>query len=498
MDEMARGFPALFEVIVKRTTLEIIDEVNVRFRGLDLDTRQKMVKELKYFMQFARHTPTYKLGRWDGTVSYCDIGGRTSVNLLDRVLPIVLKGGYAVEVADSRATYNFSFDTVDANSYSHVTWPDGHPHAGEPIVLRDHQIELVNGVLSNFQCVNVAPTASGKTIVCAILSEKVEKYGRSVVIVPTKDLVTQTEEDYINMGLDVGVYYGDRKETGKTHTICTWQSIDYLLRNDDKVTLGALIKDVVAIIGDECHKFKANELKKIMSQVFNHCPIRWGFTGTLPPERYEQIALCASLGPVNVVQKAAKLQEEGILAKLQINIKQLDDSGKAPVYSDYASELSWLTTSKHRVAVLAKMINKIAKDGNTLVLVDRIKAGEMLAELVPGSVFISGKVKSEKRRKEYKEIQTTDKRVIIATYGVASTGININRLFNMVLIEPGKSFIRVIQSIGRGMRVAEDKDFVNIYDFASNCKFAKRHLTSRKRFYRETGYPFIFEKVTYK
>lgn len=491
------GNPRAFGIQVLRTTLEITDEVNVRFKNLDIATRQKMVKELKYFMQFARHTPSYKLGRWDGTVSYCDMGGRTSVNLLERVLPIILKEGYFVDIDDKRKPYKFSFDSIDENSYSHVTWPEGHPCEGEPIVLKEHQVSLVNGVLTKFQCVNVAPTASGKTIVCAILSEKVEKYGRTVIIVPTKDLVTQTEEDYINLGLDVGAYYGDRKELDKTHTICTWQSIDYLLRNNKQETLDALTKDVVAIIGDECHKFKANELRKIMTTVFNHCPIRWGFTGTLPPEEYEQVALFASLGPLNAVQTAVELQRAGVLAKLQINVKQLDDVIKAPVHGDYQSELLWLTTNKKRVDAMAVLIKDVAKGGNTLVLVDRIKSGEMLADLIPDSVFISGKVKSTKRREEYKAIQTTDNKVIIATYGVASTGININRLFNLVLIEPGKSFVRVIQSIGRGLRVAEDKDSVNVLDIASNCKFAKRHLTKRKRFYKDSEYPFLLEKVTY-
>jgi superfamily II DNA or RNA helicase len=87
----------------------------------------------------------------------------------------------------------------------------------------------------------------------------------------------------------------------------------------------------------------------------------------------------------------------------------------------------------------------------------------------------------------------TDK-VIVATYGVAAVGINIPRIFNMVLLEPGKSFVRVIQSIGRGIRKAEDKDFVQIWDITSTCKFAKRHLTKRKAFYKDANYPFSVEK----
>jgi superfamily II DNA or RNA helicase len=86
----------------------------------------------------------------------------------------------------------------------------------------------------------------------------------------------------------------------------------------------------------------------------------------------------------------------------------------------------------------------------------------------------------------------------VATYGVAAVGINIPRIFNLVLIEPGKSFVRVIQSIGRGIRKAEDKDFVQIYDITSSCRFAKRHLTQRKTFYKDANYPFDMEKIKYK
>jgi superfamily II DNA or RNA helicase len=102
------------------------------------------------------------------------------------------------------------------------------------------------------------------------------------------------------------------------------------------------------------------------------------------------------------------------------------------------------------------------------------------------------------RKEQYDEVATASKKIIVATYGVAAVGINIPRIFNLVLLEPGKSFVRVIQSIGRGIRKAEDKDFVQIWDVTSNCKFAKRHLTQRKVFYKEANYPFDVEKLTYK
>jgi superfamily II DNA or RNA helicase len=101
----------------------------------------------------------------------------------------------------------------------------------------------------------------------------------------------------------------------------------------------------------------------------------------------------------------------------------------------------------------------------------------------------------EDRQEEYDEVATEQNKVLIATYGVAAVGINLPRIFNLVLVEPGKSFVRVIQSIGRGIRRAKDKDHVQIWDITSSCKFSKRHLTERKKFYKEAKYPYTIEKV---
>jgi superfamily II DNA or RNA helicase len=114
------------------------------------------------------------------------------------------------------------------------------------------------------------------------------------------------------------------------------------------------------------------------------------------------------------------------------------------------------------------------------------------------AVFVSGATKAKARQDEYDEVATSTGKIIVATYGVAAVGINLPRIFNLVLVEPGKSFVRVIQSIGRGIRKAEDKDHVQIWDVTSTCKFAKRHLTKRKTFYREANYPFTQEKLEWK
>lgn len=482
------------------TKLIIQDEVNCKFEGLDVVTRRKLVESLEFFLPYARHTPAYRLGRWNGKISFCDIGARSYINLLDTLLPIVQEQGYEIEIEDLRESHSFEFEEVEEDSYSHISWPKGHPLAGQPIMIREHQLDVINSYLGNVTGINIAPTGAGKTLITAILSHKVEEYGRSIVIVPTKDLVTQTEEDYKNLGLDVGVFFGDRKEYNKTHTICTWQSLESLSKRSKEEDLEIDIEDffegVVCVMVDEVHKAKADVLRKLLSTYLRNAPIRWGLTGTMPEEDYEKISVMACIGPMLGAIKTKELQDKGILAQLHINVLQLQDLGEA-AFDNYQTELKWLTTNPTRMKFLASRVIEMANNGNTLVLVDRVQTGEMLQSLIPDSIFVSGKMKSKDRKEEYKEVQEVDGKVIIATYGVASTGINIVRIFNLVLFEAGKSFVRVIQSIGRGIRVAPDKDFVNVYDVCSNCKFSKRHLTKRKKFYAEAEYPYSITKVQY-
>lgn len=242
--------------MTKKTVLEIKDEVNIRFNGLDGDTRRKLKQATEYFLPHARYTPAFKLGRWDGKVSFCDIGGRSYINILDRLLPIVAQCGYEVEIQDHRQVWDLSMEEVDTDTFSHITWPDKHPMAGQPITLRDYQVEAVNRFLSNPQCLQQIATGAGKTLITAALSSRVEKHGRSIVIVPNKDLVTQTARDYTNLGLDVGVLYGDDKQYDKTHTICTWQSLDSLQKDVNNGLRGTefdtLLQDVVCVMVDEC------------------------------------------------------------------------------------------------------------------------------------------------------------------------------------------------------------------------------------------------------
>jgi superfamily II DNA or RNA helicase len=246
------------------------------------------------------------------------------------------------------------------------------------------------------------------------------------------------------------------------------------------------------IVVSNCHQVKAEVLKNLLTQNLCNAPIRWGLTGTVPKDEFEYEPIFASIGPLVGGIKAHELQEMGVLSNLHVNILQLID---IPEYKTYQEELKYLVTNKDRMTYFSKLVQGIAESGNTLILVNRIDTGKLLSEMIEGSVFISGEVKGSKRKEEYDEVKTSDNKVIIATYGVAAVGINIPRIFNLVLLEPGKSFVRVIQSIGRGIRKADDKDFVQIWDITSTCKFAKRHLTTRKKFYKDAKYNFTINKI---
>ena len=479
--------------------LIIEDEVNIKLEGLDVDVRRRLSNALKFEVPYAKYMPQYKLGRWDGKVAFFGIGGTGYVNHLDVVTEVLAKNNVQiVDIEDKRHPIQFNFTPVTERYWADqgVCWPKGHPAEGEEIILRDYQVEAINNFISNPQSLQQIATGAGKTITTATLSHISEPYGRSIVIVPNKSLVEQTEEDYINCGLDVGVYFGDRKQLGKTHTICTWQSLNILDKKHKDgaavLSLAEFLEGVSTIIVDEVHQAKAEVLKNLLTRNLRNAPIRWGLTGTVPKEKFEFESIHASLGPVIGQISAKELQDKGVLSQCHVNVVQLIDT---VAHSNYQEELKYLTTNTARLEYIGKLLSTVKESGNTLILVDRISAGEALVELIPGSVFVKGDVKLKDRKEAYDEINEGTNHVVIATYGVAAVGINIPRIFNLVLIEPGKSFVRVIQSIGRGVRKAKDKDFVQIWDLTSTCKFAKRHLTQRKKFYKEAEYPFTIEKV---
>jgi hypothetical protein len=240
-----------------KATIIVKDEVNCNIQGLELTDRKNLVNKFKFRLPYAQHLPSVRLGRWDGCMNFFNLGGSSYIALLPEILPYLEERGYDIEL-DDRRSYSTAFDfaPVTEDVHSQHVWPKGHPQEGQPILLRDYQVEAVNNFLANPQCLQEISTGAGKSMIVMTLCQRCEQYGRTIVIVPNKSLIIQTEADYINCGIDVGVYFGDRKEYNKTHTICTWQSLNILLKDTQNGTVDFTIHDflegVVAVIVDEC------------------------------------------------------------------------------------------------------------------------------------------------------------------------------------------------------------------------------------------------------
>jgi pimeloyl-ACP methyl ester carboxylesterase len=156
---------------MKQCKLEIRDEVNCKITGLDLSDRKTLMKMFEFEVPGARYLPSVRLGRWNGKTSYFALGGSTYINLLPEILPLLDQAGYDIELEDTRDYQtNFTFDKVTEETFKHKLWPKGHPAAGQPVVLRDYQIEIINNYLANPQALQEIATGAGKTLITAALS----------------------------------------------------------------------------------------------------------------------------------------------------------------------------------------------------------------------------------------------------------------------------------------------------------------------------------------
>ena len=327
------------------------------------------------------------------------------------------------------------------------------------------------------------------TIFTAALCKIVEDQGRTLTIVPSKSLVEQTAEDFKLVGMDVGMFYGDVKEPDKTHIISTWQSLDALIRNRkaNQELYDMIFDGLIQVNVDEAHSAKAESLGTILGEHLKHVPIRRGFTGTIPKEPYDAKLLQAVIGPVIKKVTAKELQDRGILSRCHIKSVVTHEEQK---FSSYDLETSYLSKDPARMEFIKDYIKTVSQTGNTLVLVNYVDMGKTLNEMIEDSQFVYGNTAMKKRAEVYKAIHKAENSVVIATYPVAAVGLNIPRIFNVVLIDAGKSFVRVIQTIGRGIRIAKDKNFAQIHDISSDCKYSKKHAEVRKEYFDEAEYPY--------
>lgn len=457
--------------------INIHDEINATITGIDTMHHKYLEDTFAFMTPGAFFSPKFKLGVWDGKYKFYNMNGRTYTKLLEEIVPYIIKWGYDISIDDRREVRK-NADPITADIFK-----DQIVYGGQPFMLRDYQVDFVNGLIERRAGIGTACTGAGKTGMTAALSYAYELAGyETITIVPSGDLSEQTFKTYKMLSLDVGRYDGKVKELGKTHTVATWQT----LQNNPQV-----LSSMGMLIVDETHGAKASVIRKIINEYGDHIEFRYGVTGTIPKDEIDQYHLKVSLGSQieSISVKASKLIELGFLAKIMIR-QCITMDPKEPL-PNYSAEKAWLEKNEDRIDFFAEFIREKAKEhGNTLVLVNSITFGRKLAKFMgPGVKFLSGSNSNDERWEQYSKFDDEDGFIAIASFGIASTGISIDRIFCMITIDAGKSFIRTIQSIGRGLRKGRDKNDVIVYDVSSNQKYSTKHRKKRLQYYQEAEYP---------
>lgn len=489
----------------KIATIKILDEVNIAVIGLRQDEYKILAGQFSVYAKGYNFHPLFKLRKWDGKIRFFSESGASYINLLKEIVPELKKFGYKIKYVDRRKYYDIEIPRIDETYLSEYGW-----------TLGEHQVGAINAVADEGNGMLIAGTGAGKTLITAVLCDLYTTICglKVVVIVPNTDLIGQTASELRAFDLPVGEYSGASKSLKEPTIVSTWQA----LQNNPQI-----MSQFSAVLVDECHGTTGKVLQDLLNQHGAHIPVRIGMTGTLPKEPADRMAIKVCLGEVLYEVKAHELIEKGWLAQLRLKMYclmenfsdkwlqfQQDKPEEAAKMTekdfiegflpDYDAETGYLKKQTLRTQFIADLIEnlRVQEKGNTFVLVKSVPYGKALAKQIENAVFVYGADKTAVRKQIYKTFDEHDNIVVISTFQLASTGLNIKRIFNLVFVDAGKSFTKIIQAIGRGLRKARDKDSVNVYDIYSNLKYAKRHAGQRKTFYREQKYDFTEKKVDYE
>lgn len=486
----------------KVANIIIEDYVFVTIAGITPSDTSHFVNEYAIHTKSYFFSPDFKLGRWDGKFRFFTPGNRTYASLIIEIADDLKKLGYKIKVRNKRPKFDLEIPAVDKDYFKEYGWE-----------LASHQLKAINSVLETHDGIIRVGTGGGKTLITAVLAELYRSHGyRMIIIVPNKDLIKQTRAELKETGIETGAFYGDEKSIERDVVVSTWQS---LARNKKILSLfdGFMV--------DECHGSQANDLFNLLSTVGKNLPIRIGLTGSLPDHDCDLLKVFSVIGPVRATVKSHYLIKSGWLSELNLlmvrfmddfheewehykeeiaeeesekNISYTEFKNKK-LFPEYQNEKTYLKKNTDRLEHVAALVNRLTKEyGNSFILVNTIEFGKKLTKLLgENAIFVSSDIKD--RSPIYEAFKTENGIKAVATYSLASTGLNIPRIFNLFLVDGGKSSIKVVQSIGRGLRKAEDKDTVNLIDVHSDTKFSMKHARSRKKIYKTEKYDFREIKI---
>ena len=474
------------------------NEVYVR-----VETEPNIARELSDFFTFevpgARFMPSYKKRIWDGKIRlYNQMNGEVYLGLIPYIQEFAKLNDIDIEYkGDVNATQS-SFTHGVCKGFIRNIKPKSN---GKSIELRDYQTDAVVHAIRNNRSLLLSPTASGKSLIIYLLSRWYES-NRILILVPTTSLVEQMYTDFLDYGYLESkmqkIYQGYTKDISSEVTISTWQSLYKMPRK--------FFEQFGCILGDEVHLFKAKSLTNIMNKM-HMTKYRHGFTGTLDGTQTHRLILEGLFGSVNKVTSTKELMEKKTLAKLKIKcivLQYPDVDCKFMKDQNYQDEVDLIVRDERRNKFILNLTTHLK--GNTLVLFQFVeKHGAVLYDMMKDlnrKVFYVHGGTDTQTREEIREITENEKNaIIVASYGTFSTGINIRNLHNVVFSSPSKSRIRVLQSIGRGLRTTNDKTGATLIDIAddftwkSKQNFTLRHFMERINIYNEEEFDYTIKNL---
>ena len=477
------------------------NEVYLILSDLTPSEKQEISEFFTFEVPGAKFMPMYRNRMWDGKIRlFSPASGEIYVGLLEYIKAFCQKNAidYIIEegVENER---NVVRDVV--KNFIRSLKPKS---SGKSLKVRDYQIDAVHHCIARNRALIVSPTASGKSLVIYSIVRYYHMMGlKTLILVPTTSLVEQMYKDFEDYGWSSGtycqrVYQGHDRKLTKDVVISTWQS---LFRMPKKY-----FEQFGCVIGDEAHMFKAKSLTGIMTKL-HQCKYRFGLTGTLDGTQTHQLVLEGLFGPVEKVVSTKALIENKSLADLKIKCIILKHPNIRE-RMDYSEELQYIAGNAERNTFIKNLL--VHSNGNTLCLFQLVeKHGKILYKEVKENTnrkvyFVYGGTSTDVREEIRGLVEDDTDAIIIASYGTFSTGINIRNIHNIVFSSPSKSKIRVLQSIGRGLRQGNNKDSVLIFDIADDISyngrenFTLQHFQERINIYNEEQFNYEISRIKLK
>jgi superfamily II DNA or RNA helicase len=479
-----------------------IEKVNNIYVQINAD--DSILQEMSEFFTFStpgyQFSPAFRNKYWDGKIRLLNLKTKQIyLGLVPYIKKFCKDSNYTCEYIDEDKEV-YPIDTKNLAAALSL-----------PLEPRDYQLLASSVGLTKRRTVLISPTASGKSLIIYMMIRHLLNSGkkRGLLIVPTINLVTQMHSDFKSYSTQNGwdvekycqkIYGGESKIPDSDLVISTWQSIYDMPKK--------YFSQFDFIIGDEAHTFKAKSLTSIMTKLIN-CDVRIGTTGTLDDSKVNKLVLEGLFGPTFKVISTRELIERKQLANFNIKcivLKYPENVCKAVKGFTYQEEMQFLTQHEGRNTFIRDLA--INLKGNSLILFTYVeKHGKILYDLILEKCgerkvfFIHGGVEAEDREAVRHITEQENDAIIVASYGTFSTGVNIRNLHNIVFSSPTKSKIRALQSIGRVLRLGENKDAAVLYDLADDLRygpytnFTLKHYEERVKIYSEERFPFTSNNV---